>query len=143
MGPAQSSTHTPFGGRLDRLEHRYEIRDDGGCLWVSQSGCLPTVAAAKAMQRRIEAEVEAKQCRIVVFDNRQTEASSAEVRDCMFGWALGETFVRVAILVDGAMTAVRANMEALASGGALKAFDDPDAARAWVRRVPAALRPRR
>ncbi|MEM6994804.1 MAG: hypothetical protein AAF721_30095 [Myxococcota bacterium] len=116
------------------MEHSFEIQHRGDHLWVSQRGCLPTVAAARAMQQQIEHEVQTTGCRLAVFDNRQTEPSPPAVRDTMFEWALGDTFLRVAVLLDGEMTAVRANMQALASGGALKAFADVDAARSWVTR---------
>lgn len=113
-------------------EHDYEVEDRGTYILVSQRGLLPSVAAARVLQTRVERALAESGCTVAVFDNRHTEVPPDEVRQSMFEWAIGGTFTRVGLVVDGELVAVRATMESIASGRRLKAFNALDEAVTWV-----------
>ena len=113
-------------------EHEYEVEVRENHILVSQRGLLPDLDAAKAFQSHVEQALSASGCSVAVFDNRHTDAPDEDVRRAMFEWAIGGTFTRVGLVVDGELVAVRATMESIASGRRLKAFNAVDDAVEWV-----------
>ena len=117
------------------LPHNYSIDERGDHMWVSQSGLLETVEAALELQRAVEARVKATGIDLIVFDNRQTDPVTPEVRESMFSWATQKTgpFHRVALLLQSDLSAVRVNMDALGRKAKLRAFASSIEAVDWLR----------
>mgnify|MGYP001222473995 CR=1 FL=1 len=104
-------------------------------MWVIQVGLLETVDAALALQRAVEARVQATGIDLAVFDNRKTDPVAAEVREAMFSWVTRKSgpFHRAALLLDSDLAAVRVNMDALARRAKLRAFASGPEAVDWLR----------
>jgi hypothetical protein len=117
-------------------EHRIELGVGGEFVLVWQKGRIESVAQARAFQARIEAAVAQAGVRKALFDNRETDVPSDDVRDCMFGWVTTPgRFTAVALLLTSEMLAVRVNMSALSLRVKMRAFDSRAKAEEWLARA--------
>jgi hypothetical protein len=101
-----------------------------GFVRVVFAGTIDSVAAALALQERIEAA--AKATRRVLLDYRSVGAHADEVRESMWDWAARADLQSIAVVVDGEMTRVRLNMTALSRRVPMRAFLGPDEAAQWL-----------
>jgi hypothetical protein len=70
----------------------------------------------------------------VLFDTRETEAPSDDVRELMWAWcAKGTNHDRLAIVAQSEATRVSGRMTAISRGVNLCTFSDVEAAAAWLR----------
>jgi hypothetical protein len=114
------------------LAHAFTVENRGDHLWIAQEGALEDLAQAERMQREIEAHAERTACQLVLFDNRNTDVVSNEIRRSMFDWVTTQ-FDRAALLLQSDLAVVRANMDSLARGAKLRAFDNALEAVDWLR----------
>jgi hypothetical protein len=135
VAPGTPGGRTQHAAKTVQAEHVADasaaIETREGWLLVVQHGRLPDVAAARALQQRVEQACDAQGSRRVLFDNRDTEPPDDEVRDAMFEWAVNE-LERVALLLRSDLKRVRANMDALSRRGRVRAFVDEREATAWL-----------
>jgi hypothetical protein len=113
-------------------EHRIVEHDDHVVVWMR--GCLDSLAQMRGFQHAIEAVLMKTRLRRAIFDNRDTEAPTDQIRDAMFAWvAASGCFDAVALVVESVELANRVDMNALARRVRMRAFGSIDAAAEWLR----------
>ncbi|MBK6916718.1 MAG: hypothetical protein IPH07_04905 [Deltaproteobacteria bacterium] len=112
--------------------HEYRLTAVDDRLEVWQRGA-PDLAGAARFVAAIETALADCGARKLVFDNRETTATEAAVREHIIAWvrAISERCV-VAVVLRSEMLAVRLNMEALAHRARTRAFGDQAEALAWL-----------
>lgn len=111
--------------RLTAVEDRLEIWQRGA----------PDLDGAARFVAAIEVAIADSGARKLLFDNRETTSTAADVREHIIAWVrtVSEQCV-VAVLLRSEMLAVRLNMEALAHRARTRAFGDVAEALAWLAR---------
>lgn len=111
-------------------EYRLTAVDDRLEIW--QRGA-PDLDGAARFVAAIEMALTDTGARKLLFDNRATTPTAADVREHIIAWvrAVSERCV-VAVVLRSEMLAVRLNMEALAHRARTRAFGDEADALAWL-----------
>jgi hypothetical protein len=102
------------------------------CLVVSQQG-LPVLADLPPLQEALLRAIAKHRVRRVLFDNRDMEAPSEEVRDAMIRWLDEQKAIEAAaLLLRSDLIMVRTTMDALGKGVRRRGLTSMNEAIAWL-----------
>lgn len=110
----------------------YRIEARSGYLLVWQKGC-PSIQDLAGMQAALELAAARYRIWRVLFDNRDLDSTSEEVRNFMINWLdQAGRFDAQALLLKSDMIAVRTTMDALAKRVPRRGFCSIEDAEAWL-----------
>lgn len=112
----------------------YTIEARGDHIHVHQRGGFSTQAQVVTFQRDLERALVEADTSCALFDNRETDAVPEELRALMWSW-LSQTpaLDRAALLLNSVRVSRRTNRTAERNRVRVQAFDDIEAALAWLR----------